>query len=102
MGVKIAEFLPASWRRFLRREASAPALALAMNLPSLFFLLVVLAYPIAYAGYLSFHRVGLGQIRRGIYPFYGLENFRRLFEDELYWLSMKHTLTFTLVVVPTE
>ena len=73
-----------------------------MNLPSISFLLVVLLYPITFAAYLSFHKVGLREIRSGLFPFYGFENFWRLFEDDLYWISLKHTLIFTGFVVPVE
>jgi ABC-type sugar transport system permease subunit len=65
---------PLSARRS-RRELSPGKLALAMNAPSLLVMFLVLAYPIYYAGYLSVHKVGIGQMRKGEVPFYGLENY---------------------------
>jgi len=76
--------------------------ALFMNLPTLAFLLVVLAYPIGYAGYLSVHRVGLAQLRRGEFPFIGWENYSRVFEDPLFWVAIKNTLIFTAITVGSE
>ena len=50
---------------WLRREMRASHFAFFMNLPTLVFLGLVLAYPIGYAAWLSVHRVGLAQLRRG-------------------------------------
>ncbi len=53
---------------------------------------LVLAYPIGYAGYLSFHRVGIGQMRSGEFPFDGLDNYARLFSDPLFLLVAREHL----------
>jgi multiple sugar transport system permease protein len=89
-------------QRSARREISAGTFAALMNLPTLVCLSLVLAYPVIYAGYLSLHRVGLGQLRRGDFPFVGLENYARLFEDRLFWLALKNTFLFTGVTVGAE
>jgi len=73
-----------------------------MNLPTIVFLCVVLAYPIVFAGYLSVHRVGLAQLRRGEFPFNGWENYRRVFEDPLFWIGIKNTLLFSAITVTSE
>lgn len=73
-----------------------------MNLPALLCMAAVLAYPIVYAGYLSFHKVGLGQLRRGEFPFSGLDNYARVFDDPLFWLALKNTFLFTAITVSTE
>jgi len=73
-----------------------------MNLPTIVFLCVVLAYPIAFAGYLSVHRVGLAQLRRGEFPFNGWENYGRVFEDPLFWIGIKNTLLFSAITVTSE
>ena len=62
----------------------------------------MLAYPVIYAGYLSVHRVGLAQLRRGEFPFNGIDNFERLFEDRLFWLALKNTFIFTFITVGAE
>jgi multiple sugar transport system permease protein len=93
---------PARARWFWRRELPVGWLAFAMNVPSMVVLFGVLAYPIYYAGYLSVHRVGIGQLRRGVFPFYGLQNYVDLFQDPLFWLSLRNTVVFTAIVVTVE
>ena len=89
-------------RRRRQRELSPGKLALAMNAPALLIMFLVLAYPIYYAGYLSFHRVGIGQMRKGEFPFYGLENYARVFTDPLFLLSLENTFVFTAITVSAE
>jgi ABC-type sugar transport system permease subunit len=89
-------------RRRAWRELGPGKLALAMNTPSLLIMFLVLAYPIYYAGYLSFHRVGIGQMRSGEFPFHGLENYARLFSDPLFLLSLQNTFVFTAITVTVE
>jgi len=92
----------ANRRPWYRREVSARHFALLMNVPTLLFLGLVLAYPVVYAGYLSVHRVGLAQLRRGEFPFNGWENYGRVLEDPLFWVAIKNTLIFTAITVSTE
>ena len=73
-----------------------------MNLPTIAFLCVVLAYPIVFAGYLSVHKVGLAQLRRGEFPFNGWENYSRVLEDPLFWIGIKNTLVFSVITVSSE
>jgi multiple sugar transport system permease protein len=91
-------------RRWWRVGGELPErwLALAMNGPSLVILALVLAYPIYYAGFLSFHKVGMVQLRRGIFPFSGWDNYLRLFDDHLFWLALKNTFIFTGITVTAE
>jgi ABC-type sugar transport system permease subunit len=85
-----------------KAELSAGKLALVMNLPALLCMTAVLAYPIFYAGYLSFHKVGIAQLRRGEFPLNGWDNYLRIFDDPLFWLALKNTLIFTAVTVSAE
>ena len=74
-----------------------------MNAPSLVLAGVVLVFPLCYAAYLSFSKVRIGELRRGFpFPFYGLENYVRLFEDELFLLSLQNTFVFAVIVVVVE
>ncbi len=73
-----------------------------MNIPTLLTLALVLAYPIYYAAYLSFHKVSLAELRRGIFPFVGLANYERIFNDRLFLLALKNTLIFTAFSVTVE
>lgn len=87
---------------WFRREMSAGRFALVMNLPTLLCLGLVLAYPVGYALYLSVHRVGLAQLRRGEFAFTGWENYGRVLEDPLFWIAIKNTLVFTFITVGSE
>jgi multiple sugar transport system permease protein len=98
--------LPAP-RRFryrlpIGRELRPRTLCAVMNLPTLITLALVLAYPIFYAAYLSFHKVALADLRRGVFPFVGFDNYRRIFADPLFLLSLKNTLLFSAVSVGAE
>jgi multiple sugar transport system permease protein len=84
------------------RELSPRALCVVMNLPTLVTLALVLAYPIFYAAYLSFHRVALADLRRGVFPFVGFGNYRRIFADPIFLLSLKNTVLFAAVSVTAE
>src|SRR4026209_2754122 len=82
-----------------RRGAGARSrggVGVAMTLPTIGLLLLVLAYPVVYAGYLSLHRVGIAQLRRGVFPWNDWENYTRLFEDPLFALALKNTILFTV------
>jgi multiple sugar transport system permease protein len=96
------EMSRAGRRPWYRREMSARRFALILNLPTLLFLGIVLAYPVIYAAYLSVHRVGLAQLRRGEFPFNGWENYGRVLEDPLFWTAIKNTLIFTFITVGAE
>jgi ABC-type sugar transport system permease subunit len=85
-----------------RRELPPGALGVAMNIPTLLTLGLVLAYPIYYAAYLSFHKVSLAELRRGIFPFVGIANYQRIFQDDLFILALKNTLIFTVFSVTIE
>jgi multiple sugar transport system permease protein len=85
-----------------RRELPPGALGVAMNIPTLLTLALVLAYPIYYAAYLSLHKVSLAELRRGIFPFVGLANYQRIFDDRLFLLALKNTLIFTAFSVTVE
>ncbi len=98
----IAADKPATRRRGFGREVSAGTFAALMNVPTGICLALVLAYPVLYAGYLSVHRVGLGQLRKGEFPFAGLDNYARLFDDRLFWVALKNTFIFTGITVGAE
>jgi multiple sugar transport system permease protein len=84
------------------REPSAGALACLLNLPAGLVLLLVLAWPVLYAGWLSVHEVSLRQLRTGELPFAGVANYTRLFGDDVFWLALHHTVVFVAVSVALE
>ena len=83
-------------------EMPPKALRRLMNLPTLISLGLVLAYPIFYAAYLSFHRVSAG----GVAPRrVSVRRFRQLpppARRSAVLLSLKNTLIFTAFSVTTE
>ena len=89
-------------RRRFGGELSARTLGVVMNIPTLVTLALVLAYPIFYAAYLSFHKVALAELRRGVFPFVGFDNYTRILADPLFLLSLKNTLVFTAFSVTVE
>jgi multiple sugar transport system permease protein len=84
------------------RELSAGALAAVMNVPALVCLALVLAYPTLYSAWLTVHEVNLRTLRAGDFPWSGLANFARLFRDDIFWLSLGHTLVFVAACVSLE
>ena len=71
-----------------RREAIAGYLFLA---PYLIFFLVFLAGPVISAFVTAFVE---WELLRGTYRFIGLENFRLMMEDDLFWTAMGNSLYF--------
>ena len=94
--------VPAAPKRRGPAELSAGKLGVVMNLPTLATLALVLAYPIGYAAYLSFHKVTPAELRRGVFPSVGLGNYQRILSDPLFLLALKNTLVFTAVTVVVE
>jgi multiple sugar transport system permease protein len=79
-----------------RREALTGAL---MVSPSVILLIVFFFIPVALAFVLAFTNARL--ISPSI-QFVGLDNFTRLFQDPLFWKSLRNTLYFAVVVVPLQ
>jgi len=75
-------------------ELTRGQLAFLLNIPSGVFLLMIIGYPLIYALYLAFHKIGVRELRSGNMPFVGLQNFWLLFQDDLFWLSLKQTFVF--------
>lgn len=84
------------------REFNPRVLGVVMNIPTLITLTLVLAYPIFYAAYLSVHKVSLAQLRRGVFPFVGLDNYHKILSDPLFLLALKNTFIFTAFSVTLE
>lgn len=66
-------------------------------IPMVFFLLFMI-FPIVYALYISTNEWGvLGKIQ-GV----GLQNYRDLYHDSLFWKAIKNTARYTAIVVPCQ
>ena len=64
--------------------------------PTMLIFTTFVLIPIAYAAYISFFKWnGISEPE-----FNGIRNYTRLFEDDVFWTSLKNTIQFTLGVVP--
>jgi len=97
---------PTLWSRFLVWKGIgelAPApLALLMVFPALIFLLAIIAYPVLYALWLSFHEVTLKGLATGNMPFAGLHNYGTLLRDPVFWKTLRHSAEFVGLSVVLE
>ncbi|MBL0946428.1 MAG: sugar ABC transporter permease [Hydrogenophaga sp.] len=87
---------PLAWKRQRRREL---ATAVVMLAPSLLFLMAFTYWPILRSIVYGFHDVQLGSPERF---FVGWENYQRLWHDELFWTSLRNTVVYMVVTVPTS
>lgn len=78
-------------------EISTLSFALIISVPVLLFLVVVVAYPLAYAFYLSFHEIRFFGGYSATWN--GLANYSKVFSDQSFWSSLGRTLRFTVETV---
>jgi len=79
--------------RSARSELSERSFAYLLNLPAIVTVLVLVAYPIADAFWLSLHRFNLR--RPEAYAFVGLQNYIDVLSSDQFWPSLGVTLLFT-------
>lgn len=77
----------------------ANRLAIALNSPALLFMLFVIAFPLGFALFLAFRTVGPIELRTGQMPYVGLANFKFIFQDSAFWISLQHTVKFAFISV---
>ncbi|GII60491.1 sugar ABC transporter permease [Sphaerisporangium krabiense] len=86
-----------------RRGRGLPdwAIPYAFLLPGLLVIAVLLLYPLYQMIDMSFHKVGLRQIRPNPQPaeFLGLQNYTDVFKSDLFWTSLRNTVVFAAVTV---
>jgi multiple sugar transport system permease protein len=80
------------WQHF--RRHSTPYLLL---LPALLVVTVTVFYPIMWAVSLSVHKYVLYEPKDT--PFIGLANFQQAFADPVFWISIKHTGIWVILIV---
>lgn len=81
------------------REPGPGHLAFFLNIPSALVVLGLLAYPLLYALYVSFHNVGLKELRTGGAAFVGLLNYVEVLKDPLFLASLRVTGLLAFVSV---
>lgn len=87
---------PGRWLRLRRRWPDA-GFAYALTLPTVLVTLALLAYPLLYSLWVSLHEVTLGQ--RGPWRWVGLDNYRAIFENDIFWPTVARTLAFSGIVI---
>ena len=85
---------PSALRRRLRRALPAYLFIL----PGMLLFLLWTLYPLVYAFVMSFAEWNLIKPSR----FVGLENYRRAFDDPIFWTALRNTLFYTVVTVPGQ
>ncbi|GGC89583.1 sugar ABC transporter permease [Thalassobacillus devorans] len=73
-------------------------------LPAIVFLMIFLLYPFAFNIYLSFRDINIGNLVQGDSPFIGLENYKTILSEPLFYKSLTQTVIFTFftLVVSTS
>lgn len=87
---------PSFRRRFFSR--SNERIGYLFILPSFVHLIVFLVVPIVFSLYLSFRDWNSPRLQDT--PFIGLENYRSLLDDTVFWESMRNTAYYTVLSVP--
>lgn len=87
-------------KKFLKGKKSEHIVAYIFSLPAMLLLLAFLVVPILYTVRYSLYQYKI--IRPDGMAFIGLENYIRLFSDEKFWLALKNTVYFTILVVPLQ
>lgn len=80
-----------------RHERTA---AYVFTVPAMFLLVAFLVIPIVYTIRYSLFQYQI--VRPDNISFVGLKNYAKLFTDENFWLSLKNTVYFTVLVVPFQ
>ena len=80
-------------RKLVMRETVSSYLFL---LPFLLFFVLFVIYPMFMCVFTSFFESKMGQED----IFIGIENYRRLFSDKVFWIALKNTMVIVLVSVP--
>ena len=65
-------------------------------LPSVALFLAFLAAPLLYSLYISFHEWSMMRDPTWL----GLENYRQILEDDIFWTSLRNTVVFSIIFVP--
>jgi ABC-type sugar transport system permease subunit len=79
-----------------RRPRLGPYLLI---LPALIAIAVLLIWPVVQIAQMSFQKVGLRQLRGEPAENVGLDNYRQIFGDDMFWAALRHTILFAVVAV---
>jgi len=76
------------------QEIKRQKLAYLFILPTLSGVFLITIYPLFRSIWLSFHRYYIIELKKEV-PFIGLDNYKYILYDPLFWLSFKNTIIFT-------
>jgi len=86
-------------RRFSRERIVRFVSPFALIAPAAIVLIAVLAYPLYFLVTLSLQRYGLFQLSAHQATWIGLDNYRTLFHDHVFWATLQRTIVFTIINV---
>ena len=69
----------------------------AFILPAVLYFVLIYYYPLVQSVRMSFFRGGFGEASR----FVGIDNYRSVFSDPIFWMTVKNTFYFVILSVPT-
>lgn len=87
---------PAFWMRWL--DLNDKALAVLLLAPTAFLLALIIVYPVLKLGYTSFFNLSLTSGLPA--EFVGLDNYRLMMSDPVFWETTWNTVLITLITVP--
>ncbi len=82
------------------RKRDERAAAYIFVAPAVILLIAFLVVPMIYTVYFSGFKYQI--MRPDAMKFIGLENYQKLFSDKNFWLALKNTVYFTVIVVPCQ
>ena len=82
------------------RKRNERTAAYIFTVPAMFLLFAFLVVPILYTVYYSLFQYQI--VRPDNITFIGLKNYLKLFTDENFWLALRNTVYFTVLVVPFQ
>ena len=68
-------------------------------LPAIAILLAMVAFPLYYEVNISFRQVSLYNLRSGVYPWIGIENYKDMFQDPMFYSTLIRTIVWTFINV---
>ncbi|MFA6941617.1 MAG: hypothetical protein WCQ54_11675, partial [Clostridiaceae bacterium] len=68
-------------------------------MPAIIIMLLVVVYPLVYEIIVSFKNVNLLNLKSGRYPFVGLDNYKSIFTDGIFYRTLGRTVIWTFINV---
>ncbi|MBR3371363.1 carbohydrate ABC transporter permease [Roseinatronobacter sp.] len=83
-----------------RRPLSRIVLPYAMLSPAVLVTLAIVFFPMVQTVWMSLHDYVL--FRPNVFEFVGLKNFRAALNDEVFWISLRHTIIWMAATIPAQ